>query len=245
MMIRAAALLFCALCLPAAASPPPASRVIPSHCSGCNLAGLSLEGSDFTRNVFVGANFAGSDLRNASFKDARLVGANFEAVDLRGADFAGAECTACNFMGAKLERATFEDVLMVAANFHGFDAAGIDPAQVRALLSGCFVCNFGKGNFHGLDLSKLPLVQIDFAGADLRGVNFDGAVLCRYVVDRNQRSMACDSLQGAQTEGASFHDVRLCDDPVMQSGCTTVDPASLERATHPRPSPKTSPTTHR
>lgn len=198
---------------------------------------MSLGNADFTRAIYVGGNFAGAQLRGASFRNARLVAANFEGADLRGAAFDGSECTACNFAGAALGGATFIGTQMVAANFHGLDAASIEDAQIRALLSGCIVCNFAMAKLGGRDLSKVSLIQIDFSDADLTNAKFDGAVLCRYNVNGMQRAMACDSLLGAHTAGATFQNVRICENPMTQTGCTTVDAATLQRLTQPTPSP--------
>jgi uncharacterized protein YjbI with pentapeptide repeats len=225
-----------------ASSPAPQSSptTIPSACAGCMLAGMALEHADFSGAIYVGTNFEGADLREASFRGAKLVAVNFRNADLSGAAFDGAECTACNFLGAKFDGATFSGVRIVAANFAGF-AASIDNAQARALLSGCFACNFSKSNFSGRDLSKLPLVQVDFSQADLRGANLDGAILCRYSVNGTQRAIVCDNLKDAQTAGASFRNIQLCENALQQTGCTTIDPQTLQRYSQPAPSPSASP----
>ncbi len=221
----------------APAQPSPAS--LPKLCSGCNLAGAKLEDADLSHGIYVGTNFESADLRNASFRNTKLIGANFLDTDLRGAAFDGADCTACNFIGAKLDGATFTGAQMVAANFGGFNAK-VDNAQLRALLAGCVLCNFSKSNLSGHDLSQLPLIQTNLSQADLRGANLDGAILCTYVLNEAQRQVSCDNLQGAQTAGAGLRDVRICENALTQSGCTAVDPQTLQRS-QPTPEPAESP----
>lgn len=197
-------------------------------CMGCNFAGSQLSENDFSGTVYVGANFAGAVLERASFRGAKLVAANFEGADLRGAAFDAAECTACNFQGAKLDGATFAGARMTAANFNGF-AAAIPDAQLRELLTGCIVCNFGTASLAGRDLSGIVLIGVDLSQADLRGTKFAGTVLCWYVVEGAQRATKCDAMQGARVAGASFANVQLCSDPTDRRTCIPVDAKSLQR----------------
>lgn len=204
--------------------------VNPHFCAGCNFAGAQLAGSDFSGGVYVGSNFAGAVLERASFRGSKLVAANFQGADLRGAAFDNAECTACNFEGAKFDGATFSGARIVAANFAGFSAV-VGDDQLRALLSGCYFCNFRAASLAGRDLSGASLIGIDFSQADLRNTRFDGAVLCWYVIDGAQRTPKCVTLQGARVQGASFTGALICTDPTEARTCTAVAAAALRRDT--------------
>jgi uncharacterized protein YjbI with pentapeptide repeats len=217
-------------------SPPPTTAVDP-FCVNCSYAGMKLPSANFSGGIVVGGNFQDADLRNANFRSVKFVAANFLNADLTGAAFDNAECTACNFLGAKLDGATFTGVRMVAANLKGF-AAKLENAQLRALLSGCIVCNFAQSNLAARDLSGASLVQIDLTGADLRRTNFTNATLCRY--QSGSSTPICDRLQDAKTDGAVFANVQACRNPLSHTGCVPIDAATLQQALHPSPSPSPS-----
>lgn len=200
----------------------------PRFCFGCNFAGTQLSNTDFSDVVYVGSNFASASLSGASFREAKLVAANFQGADLSHADFDDSECTACNFEGAKLDGATFTSARIVAANFGGFSSKLTDEA-LRALLSGCYSCNFRSASLAGRDLSGVSMMGADLSQADLRNAKFNGAVLCWYVVNGNARSTKCVTMHGARVEGASFAGVLLCGDPLEARSCTAVGAEELRR----------------
>jgi len=205
-----------------------AVAAIPKFCMECNFSGQNIPGSDLSNGVYFASNFESADLAGASFRGSRVVAANFEKSDLRGAAFDGVDCLACNFAAAKLDGATFARSAMAAANFAGFDSR-VDTIQLRSLLAGCIACNFSKAQLRGQDLSELPLISIDFSKADLRQVRFDGAMLCWYHNAGPQRQIQCDKLGGAQTAGATFAGVQVCDDPLDRASCSAVPAADFLR----------------
>jgi uncharacterized protein YjbI with pentapeptide repeats len=207
-------------------SPAAARAGVARFCSGCDLKGRQLPSSDFSNAVYVGSNFEGANLGGSSFRGARIIAANFQNSDLRNASFDGADCIACNFNGALLDGTTFVKVRMVAANFKGFKAAVTD-AQLRELLSGCISCNFIGGQFGKRDLSGVVLVAVDLSQADLRDANFTGAVLCWYDGNDAKRATICDTMAGAQTAGATFRNIQLCEDPLERRTCAPVATATL------------------
>lgn len=189
---------------------------------------MQLAKGDYSDVVYVGSNFAGASLHGASFQGAKLVAANFQGADLTQADFDDSECTACNFEGAKLDRATFASTRMVAANFVGF-SADVPDETLRALLSGCYACNFRSASLAGRDLSGASMIGVDLSQADLRGAKLNGAVLCWFVVDGSARSNKCVAMQGARVAGASFAGVLRCDDPLEAQSCSAVSAEELRR----------------
>ena len=197
-------------------------------CFGCNFGSAQLGGSDFSDVVYVGSNFAGAELHGASFRGAKLVAANFQGADLSQADFDESECTACNFAGAKLDGASFTSTRMVAVNFDDFSSKLSDEA-LRALLSGCYKCDFRGAQLAGRDLSGVSMMGLDLSQADLRGVKFNGAVLCWYAVNGTQRSTQCTTMKEARVAGASFLGVIVCADPLEAQSCTAVTAAELRR----------------
>ena len=212
-----------------AASTAFGAGAVQKFCMGCDYKAQSLKGADFSGGVYFGANFEGADLTGASFRSSRIVAGNFGKATLNAVAFDGADCLACNFSNAKLDGATFTQVRLAAANFSGF-AAHVDNVQLRNLLSGCIVCNFQKSNLTGYDLAGIPLVSVDFGHADLRQVRFDGAIMCWYEEKGSKRAMACDTLGGAQIEGASFAGIRVCEDPLTATTCTVVADADFRRS---------------
>jgi uncharacterized protein YjbI with pentapeptide repeats len=222
-----------ALCAADPQTTPPLQSVAtsaPKLCSGCNFAGAQLSGTDLTNAVYIGANFEGANLERVSFRNAKIIAGNFKDADLRGAAFDGAECLACNFLGAKLDGATFLGSRMIAANFKGFTAS-VDSQQLRGLLSGCISCNFSGASLAGRDFSGLTLISVDLSQADLRNTKFDGAVLCWYSVNGAQRTLTCDKIADAIVDGATFHNVQLCDNPLERQGCAPVDMETLRKQT--------------
>jgi uncharacterized protein YjbI with pentapeptide repeats len=203
--------------------------LVPPHtCMSCNLAGMQLNGSDFSGVVYVGTNFEGAKLERVSFRGAKLVAANFQNADLRGAAFDGVDCTACNFNGADVDGATFSGATMTAANFNGF-AGTIADSQLRELFAGCVACNFQAASFAGRDLSGITAFGVDLSKADLRGTKFDGATLCTYAIDQTQRMVKCATLRDARVEGTSFLDIRVCANARDPHTCAPVDAQSLRR----------------
>lgn len=202
---------------------------VPKYCMGCDLKAEHLAGADFSNGVYFGSNFKDADLSGASFRGARIIAANFSDANLSAAAFDGSDCLACNFSGAKLDGATFLQARMAASNFSGF-AAHLDNAQLRNLLAGCTVCNFSKGRFTGYDLALTPIVDVDFSGADLRQVRFDGAIMCWYDGFGVKRAMSCDKLGGAKVDGASFAGIRVCEDPLDARTCAVVADGEFRRS---------------
>jgi uncharacterized protein YjbI with pentapeptide repeats len=215
---------------PISAGAQNAQPAVPKFCAGCNYAGANLAGADFTRAAYIGTNFAGTNLNGASFRNARILAANFENADLRNAAFDGVQCTACNFIGARFDGASFTGAQMMAANFKNFSASVTDE-QLRQLLAGCVSCNFGGSQLAGRNLTEIPLISVDFSGANLQGTRFDGSVLCWNVVNGTQRRPACDKMADAQTSAASFAGVLLCDNPMDRGTCVPVDAAMLRANT--------------
>jgi uncharacterized protein YjbI with pentapeptide repeats len=218
-----------------AASPPPVvvETNVPKFCQGCNFASAQLSNSDFTDAVLVGNDFTSASLVNATFTGARIIAANFLNADLRGAHFDSVDCIACNFQGARLDGATFTNVRLTAANFAAFTSP-IDNAELRALLGGCLSCDFRAGLLRGQDLSGLSLIGVNFSTADLRAVNFSGAVLCWYGGNGTARKPICDDMHDAQTTGAKFANVQLCDNPLTHTGCSAVPMSTLRQYMGPK-----------
>jgi uncharacterized protein YjbI with pentapeptide repeats len=217
----------------ASTSPAAAPAALPKFCQGCSFAGAQLSNSDFSNALLVATDFENSTLDGVTFNGARLIAANFQNSDLRGAHFDSADCIACNFQGARLDGATFANVRLTAANFAAF-ISPIDNAALRQLLGGCLSCNFRAALLSGQDLSGLSLIGVDFSSADLRRVNFTGAVLCWYGGNGMARKPVCDDMHDAQTTGAKFANVQLCENPLVRSGCTPVPPNTLRQYMGPK-----------
>lgn len=212
-----------------AASTAFGAGAVQKFCMGCNYKAQSLKGADFSGGVYFGANFDAADLTGASFRSARIIAGNFSKANLSASAFDGADCLACNFSNARLDGATFVQVRMAAANFSGF-SAHVNDEQLRNLLAGCVVCDFKKSDLTGYDLANVPLINVDFEQANLRQVRFDGAIMCWYEGTDAKRVMACDKLGGAQIEGASFQNIRVCEDPLLATVCSVVSDADFRKS---------------
>lgn len=231
--MKSLAVALCAVVLALSAAAIEGRADEPKFCQGCNFAGAQLSNSDFSNSVLVGTDFQNATLVNATFAGSRVIAGNFQNADLRGVHFDSVDCIACNFQGARIDGATFANVKLTAATFAAFTFP-IDNAELRQLLGGCLSCNFRAALLSGQDLSGLPLIGVDFTAADLRRANFTGAILCWYGGNGTTRKPVCDDMHDAQTTGAKFVNVQLCENPLTRAGCTTVPMNTLRQYMGPK-----------
>lgn len=178
--------------------------------AGADLSGQSLKGArfvgfpanlrktDFRRSEMGDADLDGAELSGANFDNAKLAGASFRGADLseegelRGATFAGADTdlsranfidadiSGAGFVAADLSAAVFSHVLAEDTNFNGARAP-------KAVFTGAHIYGNGKAfdsadNLRGADFNGAVLAGnvdesggFNFTHADLAGASFDGA----------------------------------------------------------------------
>jgi len=179
--------------------------LVDADLSGVDLSGYDLSGADLSRANLAGAKLIKADLRGATLFEADLSGAELMAADLReaelgsmkaprsgfgqadlrgargfGADLSGASLTGAKLEGSEWRTATLagarlREADLTDADFTGADLSGADleRASVRGV------------SFHGADMRRCGLREVtgytraEWVGADLRDVNFSGAMLLR------------------------------------------------------------------
>jgi len=178
--------------------------------AGADLSGQALKGArfvgfpvnfrkaDFRRSQMQDADLDGAELSGANFDNAKLAGASFRGADLaeegelHGATFAGADTdlsratfidadvSGASFVGADLSAAVFSHVLAEDTNFNGVRGP-------KAVFTGAHIYGNGKAfdsadNLRGADFNGAVLAGdvdesggFNFTHADLAGASFDGA----------------------------------------------------------------------
>lgn len=208
--------------------------------AGADLTGQTFKGArfvgfpasfvrtDFSKDQLQGADFDGADLSGANFDNANLVGASFRGADLseqdevRGATFAGAasdlsranfidaDISGASFVGADLSAAVFSHALAEDTNLNGVRAP-------RAVFTGAHIYGNGRAfdsadNLRGADFNGAVLAGnvdenggFDFTHADLAGATFDGAqcIGCNFTAS----TLDDGNFIGTYLPGAIFTDV--------------------------------------
>jgi uncharacterized protein YjbI with pentapeptide repeats len=186
------------------------ARFVKTKFDGASLAGASFELADLSGASLRDVSAAGASFRGADLADRGDVGgANFSGskTDLRDADFVGADVSDARFVGAGVSGAVFSRALAVDTDFTGVRAenAGFNGAHI-----------YGNGrafdaatNLRGADFNGAVLAGdvdqsggFDFTHTDLTGAKFDGAqcIGCNFAASTLEQV----SFNGAYLPGASF-----------------------------------------
>ena len=139
-----------------------------------SFAGCDLSGAQLANAKFRNCNFANAVLRDAALDGAQLVGC-----DLSGVDASGCEATGASFVDVtwRAGRATGAD--FGKSEFSNVDLSDTD--LTRAMLRGA---DLSRSNLQRSKLVEADLRRLArFSSCDLRGANFDGALLGPTVLD--------------------------------------------------------------
>jgi len=143
------------------------ARLAGAELAGARLAGANLAGADLARAGLGRADLSGASLVSASLAGASLVGATLAGADLRMADLRGARARDADWTGADARQADLRE-------------AELEGGRVE------------RASFEGADLREATLRGLRgfrrarWAGADIRGIDFTGAYLCRsLILDQN------------------------------------------------------------
>ncbi|CCB66673.1 pentapeptide repeat-containing protein [Hyphomicrobium sp. MC1] len=157
------------------------------NCSSGDCANAKMKGWNFS--VISQTDFSGADLKGAEFpRETR--GAKFSNADLRDVDISGKQFQSCSFIGANLREANFGSSEVAGPNFSGSflvgqdlrgknffqsklsdsDLTGADLSGARLRQAEVTATNFTDANLTNVDLSEVVLKDVNFIGADLRGV---------------------------------------------------------------------------
>ncbi|CAN7528693.1 DUF2169 domain-containing protein [Bosea sp. LjRoot90] len=168
------------------------ARFLGANCAGAVFAGADLREADFSQANLLeanfgaadarGARFAGADLRRVQwlksqvaqcdFAGATLEQANFIETDLSEVSFAGARLDRVTILRSEMSRAVLADAVMESCSLVEVRADGLDARRLKA-----FKLSAVKLEAPGADFSGAHLQQCGFyAGCDLTGARFDGAV---------------------------------------------------------------------
>jgi uncharacterized protein YjbI with pentapeptide repeats len=173
--------------------------------SGANLTRVSFAGfpARFVKTTFDNASLAGAsfdlaDLTGASFHDVSAAGTSFQGADLSeqgdvkganlsgpktvltNANFVGADLSGAGFVGADLSGAVFSRALAADTNFNGVRARDASFADAHV---------YGNG-------------QAFDSATDMRGVDFDDAVLAGDIDQSGGFNLTNTDLTGAKFDGA-------------------------------------------
>ena len=175
--------------------------------TGANFSAAELSGADFSGSRLLGANFNDSSLFEAKLCGAELLGAQLRRANLSSATaeragFGNCALTSANLFDADLSAATFSGADLSGADLRvaRLDGARLIQADLRDTdFSGASLreadlteCKVDSAVLHNVDLRVSRLRGIkdyasaDWAGADIRDVDFAGAwLLRRHVLDAN------------------------------------------------------------
>jgi len=188
------------------------ARLIGAELSGIDLSGADLSGADLSRanlagSRLIGANLSGAVLHGACLDDAELMAADLSGADLsdvsaeraglgkikaRGAQLFSAKLQGASLTGADLREADLRHARLDGARLAAADLsdAVLQSSSLKgADLSEARVC---RASFRGADLQDSRLQGLEcyrdacWVGADIRSVDFCGAMLLRrHILDSN------------------------------------------------------------
>jgi len=183
-----------------------------SDMAGLDLSGADFNGADLAGANLQGTRLIGADLRGACLHGAILEDAELMGADLTGADLSDCRASRAGFGKAKLVGATFFNAHLGGSSFTGSDLTDADfrvadlrgARMVGADLRGACLetvvangldltdCSVAGASFRNADLREARFRGIkgyntaDWVGADIRNVDFAGAMLLRrHVLDEN------------------------------------------------------------
>lgn len=168
---------------------------------------------DFDYTQFVGLsppaspNFAGQNMQYSQIQGIELggfdlTGTIFDDSDLTAADLRGATLANASFIGATLDAAQLQLAVATGADFYD----GASRPGVYASLTGVTADN---SDFSNADLSFTNLQSTVFAGAVMRGANFQAATLEGSTSTLTAAQMNAADLTGAQFLQAHLNNVNF------------------------------------
>jgi uncharacterized protein YjbI with pentapeptide repeats len=147
---------------------------------GAQLAGLRVEGGDFTNADFAEARFDGAVLVDVDMDDAHIERATFRGAQLDQVGLRGAHAAHTSFKGAQIVSSFLEGAGLDDADFSGSQLQLSELSQVSARAArfvGATIVhtNFSGADLSGADFSCAHIDRCDFAGALLENVRWTDA----------------------------------------------------------------------
>jgi len=172
---------------------------------GANLEGANLQYANLQGAKLQGANLQGANLQDANLQVTYLQGANLEKADIQRAILQRANLENSNLQGANLKRTVLHNANLNGANLNGANLLGAEIDDVRGLDTAIFSKTIVDG-WAELCLPKnlapnavyIIKPNTNLQGADLKGVNLNGAKL-------QGANLQFANLQGAELQGANLH----------------------------------------
>ncbi|MFM0157463.1 pentapeptide repeat-containing protein [Paraburkholderia sediminicola] len=181
----------------------PADKKLANDLRGISLCEKDLKNLDisssfldfavFDRSSFDGAQFQGSLMSGASFRVCKFRSAQLIIISGEEIDFSHAEFEKSHIDHAQLKRSNFSHVAMQGGNLTNsnvtnsdFSAVLVEKGKIR--WNDARNCNFSAARFidcdlTGSQLNEGRLVGAEFQNCDLSGVDFRGAMLERVRFD--------------------------------------------------------------
>ena len=204
-----------------------------------NLTGADLAGANLTSADLAGTNLFAANLVSAVFDSANLTGANLQRANATSAQFSPATLTGAHVFGTTFHLANFHKatlksisdkdialstattpkptVNMTNANLTNADLAGASLSGASMQGSSCTGCNLTNVNWAGADLSGLNFAGAILSTVDLQGVTLNNATMvgtnCAEVnlsssldnnVDWTGADLAAANLDSATITGGNF-----------------------------------------
>ena len=129
-----------------------------------SLRGMLLSALSAKNAILFGLDLEGVGLQGAHLEGADLRGCNLRSADLRGTRLAGANLSFANLEKAQLGPLRISDGRAIKTDLTG--------ASLRGL-------NGSEADFHEALLTGTDLTGADFTTANIRGIEFEGAILDR------------------------------------------------------------------
>ncbi len=150
-----------------------------------NLGRSRWKGAVFDEADFTDAQLSHADLGGASLRRARIQGAMLIGTRWEGADAHGLQATEQLFYRLSLKGQSFAEAALAACQFVECELAGADFREAdltQANLVSCALdgARFGGAQGKGMVFARnCSLVEADFSGARMQGVNFGAADMSR------------------------------------------------------------------
>jgi uncharacterized protein YjbI with pentapeptide repeats len=151
------------------------------------LSGADLHAADLTEAELGGAVLSGADLTQATLSDAGLGMANLDRATLFGTDLQRTMLTGASFLGADLRKCDLRHARARGVDFSGADLSRADLRDADLGGARVFGANLDHSDLREAELDSIQgFNRASWIAADIRGIDFTGAHLCRrHILDQN------------------------------------------------------------
>ena len=174
------------------------------------VVGPDFSGADLRSMNFAGANLDGADFTEAKLTDANLKGAILTKAIFKGAQMGGVDLTDANLSGAFFEGTTLSDTRNIKPAGYNAEYVTRGANLTGATLDGATL-NFAGSDLRKVNFAGANLDGADFTEAKLTDANLKGAILTKAIFKGAQMGgvdLTDANLSGAFFEGTTLSDTR-------------------------------------